>query len=335
MHSAARVGASAPIHVATVDHRLRPGSAEEAATVAAEAGRLGMPHHLLVRDGAPFESGIQSAARDARYALLASCAREIGAGLVLTGHTRDDQAETVLMRLMAGSGPGGLAGMRRERALAPGIRLGRPFLDLAKADLVAWCEARGIAYLSDPSNANPRFARARLRGLLPRLARDGLTPARLARLAERAARDEDALTATARTAFETALRAEAPPLHLDGQAVAGLPDAVALRVLALAMESAGAAGPDRLERLERLAFEALLPALREGRAVRRTLRGLVVEATRAGEIVLTPAPPRRALTSDAAGAPELLGKGAAPTYIGAERRLERPSTGRAPVLPKD
>ena len=86
------------------------------------------------------------------------------------GHTRDDQAETVLMRLAAGSGPAGLAGMRAERVLAPGIVLGRPFLHLPKATLVAWCEARGIPYVRDPSNADPRFARGRLRAAWPVLA---------------------------------------------------------------------------------------------------------------------------------------------------------------------
>lgn len=341
MHAAAAIGSTVALHVATVDHRLRPGSADEAAGVAEQARLLGLPHHLLIREGPPLESGVQAAARQARYGLLAACAHNIGASLVLTGHTRDDQAETVLMRLVAGSGPAGLAGMRSERALAPGVRLARPFLDLPKAELVAWCEARGIAYARDPSNADERFARARLRRLAPLLAREGLTPERLARLAERTRRDTDALDSAASAAFEAARvrdAGEGDPkgaLRLDGAAITALPDALALRVLALALAAAGATGPDRLDRLERLLFEAILPALREGRPVRRTLRGLSVSVTRTGDIVLAPAPPRRALTSNAAAGPDLLGKGAASAYIGGERRLEHPRPGRAPAFPRD
>jgi tRNA(Ile)-lysidine synthase len=196
MHAAAalREASGASVAVATVDHGLRPGSDAEAADVGRAARTLGLPHTRLPWAGPKPGTGLQEAARDVRYALLSAHAAAIGAGLVLTGHTRDDQAETVLMRLAAGSGLAGLAGMRAERALAPGLVLGRPFLHLPKAILVAWCEARGLAYLRDPSNADPRFARGRLRDAWPVLEREGLTPARLARLAERAARDEGSRT---------------------------------------------------------------------------------------------------------------------------------------------
>lgn len=318
MHAAAVLGAR--VRVATVDHGLRPESRAEAEGVAAAARALGLPHAILSWAGPKPGTGLQDAARAARYGLLAAEARRVGAGHVLTGHTRDDQAETVLMRLAAGSGPAGLAGMRAERALAPGITLGRPFLALPKAALVAWCEARGIPYLRDPGNADPRFARGRLRAAWPILEREGLTPARLVRLAERAARDEAALRIAAGQALDAA-RLPAPDgtLHLDGIVLAALPEAIALRCLDQALTRAGAA-PRRLERLEALALESLLPALRRRAAIRRSLAGFLIAADATGRVSLAPAPPRRPRRTRAAlaaGASPLLGKGGPPAYIGA------------------
>jgi len=337
MHVAARCGTPTRLHVATVDHGLRPEAAGEARAVAALAARLGLPHRTLVWDRPHRGSGLQAAARDARYRLLAAHAAAIGAGLVLTGHTADDQAETVLMRLIAGSGPAGLAGMRPERPLAHGIVLGRPFLGWPKADLVTHCAAHGLAVLRDPSNADDRFARARLRSLAPRLTAEGLTPERLCRLAERAARDDAALARAASEALAAARRPSGPDgTILDGAVLATLPQAVAVRVVGLALDGAeaGEGAPHRLERLERLVLDALLPALAEGRAVRRTLRGWLIEATRSGEIRIGPAPPRRAGCPApgpggglAAGAPDLLGKGEGAAYI-ADEGMEQVSLSR-------
>lgn len=321
MHAAAALGASA--RVATVDHGLRPESGAEADAVGRAARGLGLPHAILAWAGPKPVAGLQAAARAARYGLLAAHAAEIGAGLVLTGHTRDDQAETVLIRLAAGSGPAGLAGMRATRALAPGIALGRPFLGVPKATLVAWCAGRGIAAARDPGNTNPRFARARLRAAGPILEREGLSPARLARLAERAARDDDALRWAAAQALDALLRpGDGGLLRLDGAALAALPEAVALRCLDLALTRAGAA-PRRLERLEALVLGQLLPALDRRAALRRPLAGVLVAADAAGTVTLGPAPPRRQVprrqaprAALAAGAFPLLGKGGPPAYIG-------------------
>jgi tRNA(Ile)-lysidine synthase len=318
MHAAAALGGT--VRVATVDHGLRPESRAEAEAVGRAAQALGLPHAILPWTGAKPGTGLQAAARAARYRLLTAHAAAIGVGRILTGHTQDDQAETVLLRLAAGSGPAGLAGMRAERALAPGIALGRPFLHLPKATLVAWCEARGIATLRDPSNADPRFARGRLRDAWPALSREGLTPARLARLAERAARDEAALGQAAERALSAALLPGAGPgtLRLDGGVLAALPEAVALRCVDCALSRVGAA-PRRLERLEALVLESLLPALRRRAAVRRTLAGILISADAAGTVILAPAPPRRRPEGAplAAGVAPLLGKGGAPAYIGA------------------
>ncbi|KQU17684.1 tRNA(Ile)-lysidine synthetase [Methylobacterium sp. Leaf94] len=294
MAAAAAVDPAATVHVATVDHNLRPEAGVEAAAVASLAEAVGLPHRTLAWTGPKPSRGLQEAARIARYALLATHAETIGAGLVLTGHTRDDQAETVLMRLLAGSGPAGLAGMRTERSLTPSIRLARPFLKIAKAQLVDYCERRHFAFVRDPSNDDERFARARLRRLIPDLTRKGLSPDRLCRLAARCARDDAALTEAARIAFVTALRPECRPgIHLDGPHLRFLPDAVLLRVASLAAEQMKPDSPERLERLEALVLDDLRPALHEGIPVRRTLRGILFEVTRAGDLVLTSAPLRR------------------------------------------
>ncbi|WP_162560440.1 tRNA lysidine(34) synthetase TilS [Methylobacterium durans] len=334
MHAAAAC-ATGRLHVATVDHGLRPESQAEAAAVGRAADGLGLPHRILAWDtGARPASGIQAAARAARYRLLAAFAAEVGASLLLTAHTLDDQAETVLMRLFAGSGLAGLAGMRPERTLGRGLRLVRPFLGIPKAELVAWCEDRHIAYLHDPSNADERFTRARLRRLMPELAREGLNTGRLVRLAERAARDEAALQGAARERL-AALRLSSPEggFRLSGSGLIGHPEAVTLRLIERAMDAAGAEGPRRLERLERLTLDTLLPAVKAGRPARRTLRGLIVDVARNGDITLSPAPERRRGTATT-GAPEppceLLGKGTPPPTLARSARMIPPRRARGP-----
>ncbi|MCP1539352.1 tRNA lysidine(34) synthetase TilS [Methylorubrum extorquens] len=297
MHAAARAGRDR-FRVATVDHALRPGSADEALGVGRLAAELGLVHTILTWDAPRHGSRIQASARGARYKLLTDHAARIGAGLILTAHTLDDQAETVLMRLIAGSGPSGLAGMRDERPLAPGIRLVRPFLSLSKADLVAYCEMHRLPFLRDPSNTDERFTRARLRRLLPLLAEEGLNAARLARLAARAGRDDAALRQQAEAVLAVITRTDEGVLRLDGQRLRREPCAIVLRVVDAALDTVAPAHeapvPKRLERLEALVLDALLPALAEGRALRRTLRGVLIEADGEGTIRLVVAPPRRA-----------------------------------------
>src|SRR5271156_4483671 len=170
------------IDAATVDHGLRAEGADEARAVADLCRKLGVPHQTLIWRGEKPKTRLQERARDARYALLADCARRIGAEIVVTAHHMDDQAETVLFRLLRGSGVGGLAGIaaRTER---DGLTLARPLLGLAKADLVAYCEAERVPYACDPSNVDPRYARTRMRALLASLAAEGLDAApALARL---------------------------------------------------------------------------------------------------------------------------------------------------------
>src|SRR5205085_3421398 len=146
----------------TVDHQLRPESAEEARIVGGWLAARGIAHHVLVWTDPKPATGIQEAARAARYRLLAGWCHEQGCLHLLTAHHREDQAETYLIRCRAGSGLDGLAGMSAVREMA-GLRLVRPLLALPKARLTALLETERQPFLSDPSNRNPIFERARLR----------------------------------------------------------------------------------------------------------------------------------------------------------------------------
>jgi tRNA(Ile)-lysidine synthase len=279
---------------ATVDHALRPGSRSEAKAVGALAERLGLQHEILSWRGAKPKTGIEAAARAARYRLLAELARRRGAEAVATAHTLDDQAETVLMRLAAGSGPAGLAGMRR-RDTRHDVVLLRPFLGLRKARLVATLARAGIAWVDDPMNADPAFARPRLRAAGAALAREGLTAERVGRLAERMARYEEAVAAAVQ-AVRARVADPQRPGRLDGRALIGAPEEVALRLLAGTIVAAGAPCAAekhlRLQRLEAL-WRDLRAAIVAGRATRRTLAQALVAVDRDGTVSITAAPPRQ------------------------------------------
>lgn len=146
----------------TVDHGLRPESAAEARLVAGWLAAHGITHETLVWTGDKPTTGIQEAARDARYTLLVEWCCAHGVLHLLTAHHRDDQIETHLIRRRAGSGPDGLAGMSGVREVA-GCRIVRPLLQVSRARLAAFLEAEGQPFLCDPSNLNPAFERARLR----------------------------------------------------------------------------------------------------------------------------------------------------------------------------
>jgi tRNA(Ile)-lysidine synthase len=294
-------GERPPVVVATVDHGLRPDSAREARTVGRWAKALGFRHRILIWEGEKPASGIQEIAREERYRLLADLARKVKASHVVTGHTLDDQAETVVMRLLRGTGVGGLAGMRPELARGD-IIVSRPFLGLSKARLIATCAAAGWPYLDDPSNADPRFARVRLRGqLMPLLAGEGLTAGRLVTLAERARRDADALDARALTVLEAAsvagpgTAAGDHRLELDGLLLNAEPDAVLLRAVARAIAAIGGAltRPVRLERFEARILGDLRGAMARGEPLRMNLGGTLLHLSAGGRLVVRPEPERR------------------------------------------
>jgi len=238
----------------TVDHRLRPESAAEAERVGRWLAARNIPHATLVwRDAKP-STGIQEAAREARYRLLAEWCAEHGCLHLLLAHHRDDQAETYLIRRRAASGADGLAGMATVREV-PGLRLVRPLLAVPKARLLALLDAERQPYVTDPSNRDPVFERARLRlGPGPR-GREGEGPGSLA--AEIRA---NAANRIAREREVGSLLAAAVALHPAGFAVldaapvaaAGELGERALDRLVAVIGGAGARYPLRRERLARL-----------------------------------------------------------------------------------
>jgi tRNA(Ile)-lysidine synthase len=145
-----------------VDHALRPESAEEAATTVFLLGRHECEAEILRWSEAKPRTGLQEAARTARYRLLREACRRRGILHLLVAHHADDQAETVAMRAARQSGPDGLAGMSAAVEL-PEVRLLRPLLGVARSRLTATLLARGVPWIDDPSNSDPRFERARLR----------------------------------------------------------------------------------------------------------------------------------------------------------------------------
>lgn len=281
--------------VATVDHGLRAEAKREAADVAKLARTLGLKHRTLKWTGKKPSTGLQQAARLARYRLLAGAARKAGATFILTAHTLDDQAETVVIRMSRGSGIAGLAAMARIAPMPSGegdIKLVRPLLGIPKARLIATLRAAKIPFAVDPSNRDPRFTRARLRGLMPRLAEEGLDARRLSQLAQRLKRADTAIEAAVDDA-NTELTADlGVPGAYDAAGFFRLPAEIALRVLGRAVTLLGDEGPVELGKLEAL-FAALKAAQKSGtRRYRRSLAGaLVTLADR--KITVERAPARR------------------------------------------
>ena len=292
----------------TVDHGLRPEAKREALAVKKLARSLRIEHRTLRWTGRKPKTGIQEAAREARYRLLGQVAQAAckakGVAVwkargvkVLTAHTLDDQAETVLFRMMRGSGIAGLAGMRAGSPL-PGcedqkIELFRPLLGVPKSRLIATLKAAKIPYADDPTNRDPRFARPRLRELMPQLAAEGLTAERLARLASRVARVEWTLYEDLNDAlmkFAPGPWPEQGPVAVKTGDFDDLSPEIQLRMLERIINWVGNEGPAELGKLETL-HEALRDAIDDGR-FRRTLAGAVVTLDK-GEITVERAPARR------------------------------------------
>ncbi|MDB5516957.1 MAG: tRNA lysidine(34) synthetase TilS [Tardiphaga sp.] len=281
----------------TVDHGLRAEAAREAREVKRLAGTLDLPHRTVRWTGPKPRTGLPAAARDARYRLLAKAAGAIGATHILTAHTRDDQAETLLMRMSRGSGLAGLAAMARQSE-RDGVVLARPFLHLPKSRLVATLIKARIGFAVDPTNEDTNFTRPRFRALMPALASEGCDSRNLARLASRLARANTALEVLVDGAERfLALKdgGMAQP-GFDATVFAALSEEIRVRLLARIIDRLGHEGPAELGKVE-----ALVVALDRAGAqkpvkgrmrLKQTLAGALVSLTE-DRIRIEPAPPRR------------------------------------------
>jgi tRNA(Ile)-lysidine synthase len=282
----------------TVDHGLRTEAAREARDVKHLAKTLALPHRTLRWSGAKPTTGLPAAARDARYRLLVKAARAAGATHVLTAHTRDDQAETLLMRMSRGSGIAGLAAMARQ-SQRDGVMLARPLLQIPKARLVATLKKAGIGFADDPTNRDAGFTRPRFRALMPALAAEGFDARNLARLASRLARANAALEILADGAERYLALGERDPMQagFDADVFAALAEEIRVRLLLRRIDRVGREGPAELGKVEALlaaldrAVAATGPA--KGRTrLKQTLAGALVSLVD-GRIRIEPAPPRR------------------------------------------
>lgn len=280
-----RTRSSAPeLVVLSVDHGLGKSSKQDAEAVVALARKRGFKAEYLCWRGEKPRGDIEAAARAARYRLLLGATRQAGASHLLLAHHRDDQAETLLMRLARGSGIFGLAAMRRE-IVADDVILFRPFLAIPRARLAETIAAAGLTPVVDAMNTDPRFARSRLRAIMPRLAAEGIDPAGLAATAGRLAGAAEAIEAVAGRLIETAIDVDDLGIaSFDAAEFASAPKEIRLRALArLLLAIGGDQFPPRFERLAALADDI---ERHDGRAgLKRTLAGSVIE-WRGGRFVI-------------------------------------------------
>jgi len=286
--------------VYTVDHGLRPEAADEAAMVVREAEKLGLAARLLRWEGDKPATGVQAAARVARYRLLAVAMAEDGAELLLTAHHLADQAETVLMRLAHGSGIAGLAGMR-EVSFVEGCKVCRPLLGVAPAALRAVVAAAGLTPAADPGNADPAYERVRWRQFQPALDGMGLTVERLGTLARRMEAAAALVADAAEAAFPDIAVPAAEGYELAQGRFATLNPLVAADLLGSVLEivSGNRQSPPLA------ALETLQAALQRGEPMKAvTLHGCVIAARGAVVTVRREGPrhaARRRQAADASG----------------------------------
>jgi tRNA(Ile)-lysidine synthase len=240
-------GGAGRVAATHVNHQLREESNDDEAWLCQQCLQWDVP--LLVRRvdvidlAAQRGDGIEAAAREARYRVLAQMAEEAGARFVVTAHTRDDQAETVLFRLVRGTGLRGLAGMRRARALSPSVTLIRPLLGCTRAELRAYLDGLGQTWREDPTNRDGRIARNRLRETVLPLLREHFNPeadAAVVRAAELVGDAQDVIDSLAATLAETCgASADAGGVTLHTAPLAGQPMLLVVETLRQAWRAAG------------------------------------------------------------------------------------------------
>ncbi|HEY1708886.1 MAG TPA: tRNA lysidine(34) synthetase TilS [Rhizomicrobium sp.] len=270
----ARSGAVPPPVVLTVDHGLRPGSTADARAVVRAAKALGLKVQILKWDGEKPAANIEAMARETRYALMGAWCRANGTATLYLGHTRDDQAETFLLRLARGTGLDGLSGMA---AIAPWpvqsfpeLSLARPLLKFEREALRNYLTESGTAWREDSTNADPRFARNRIRAVWPVLEEAGLTKGRIADAAAHLARARFALETVTKELIARAAVTGVDGVVIDAAVLRLAPREVALRALAAMLTNvSNVPYRPRFERLESL-FDALISG---GLRKARTLHG--------------------------------------------------------------
>ncbi len=267
------------IHVASVDHGLRAASADEAKWVATQARSFGFPAHILEWSGGKPATAIQTAARAARYDLLAGLIERLRlprpTGL-LVGHHLGDQAETFLMRLARGSGIDGLAAMPVERSLGrdPEVLLRRPLLGHDKTTLTATLSRIGVKWIEDPSNANSAYERVRYRNALGVLEDLGVGARAVANSSRRLARARFALEQATRELARQALDTHAGAFaEIEPTVFDAAPEEIRLRLMQHVIESFGA----RTEPVRMVKLEELVERLASGKPLAGTLGGCHVE----------------------------------------------------------
>lgn len=278
--------------VAHLDHGLRRGSGADRRFVEKLSASLGLPVIVASRDVRAErrkDESLEEAARRVRRAFLTAAAEKAGADAIATGHTQDDQAETILMRLARGAGPSALAAMQPA---GPGPFI-KPLLGLERAALRAWLHRRGLTFRDDPSNESLAHDRNRVRRLVIPVLATALNPAAARHLVEAAARlREDALflDAQARALYEGIARRRGAVLKLDANALAALPHPLAARVARIALEAAGCDS----RKVSTRHVEAMLKAASGRAGTSVDLPGRIVLSRRADLLEFRPcvSPPR-------------------------------------------
>ena len=254
------------VEAATVDHDLRTGSRDEADMVAALCKQLGVPHKILT---IPWEktptSGIQEQSRARRYQMLGDWATAWGIAAIATAHHVEDQAETLLMRLVRGSGVRGLAAMRSSRKLTEEIDLVRPLLGWTRRELADICDAAGVTPAVDPGNSDPQFERVRVRQMMA--STKWLDPIGLANSATFLNQADAALRWSANQEWAKRVQDEDAILTFDPP---GLPREISRRILRAIIMKLETEGKGEIRGAD---LERVLDAMRAGE--KTTLRGVL------------------------------------------------------------
>jgi len=282
--------AGLPVIGATVDHGLQDDSEARARRVVEQMAALGADgtYGVRVHVQDPGGHGPEAAARHARYAVLGQVAERAGAPVVLLGHTRDDQAETVLLGLARGSGGRSIAGMRRAYQDDTGpVSYRRPLLDVSRTATEAACLTQGIEYWTDPHNSDPAYTRSRVRQRVLPVLEEELGPgvaAALARTADSLREDMELLDDTAEAAYRSLVE---PASGVEAEGLAAQPTPIRRRVLRLLALAAGAPASE-LTREHVLAVDALVTDWRGQRWI--DLPGHLRAVRRDGHIRVEAAP---------------------------------------------